>query len=462
MPAEVKAPPFPESVEEGTLSTWHKQPGDTVKRDEKVADVETDKIVLEVTAPQAGVLKDIAVEEGATVAAGQVLAHIADGEGQADTKKTDTTESPPTKTESTEKDKPEETASSDEEPAATEEEQPTDQADDKAEQSDKSADVVLSPAVRRLVKAHDLDPSAIKGSGRGGRITKSDVLAHLEQSGQPVDDDAGEQQEAPETKSSADADDEVEAVSESGQVSEDDADAAAEDGRPEKRVPLSRIRARIAERLVEAQQNAALLTTFNEVDMKPIMNLRARYKDDFEKTYGVKLGFMSFFVKASVAALKKYPVVNATLDGTDLVYHGYYDIGVAVSTDRGLVVPVLRNADQLTFAEIEEAIVEYAGRAREGQLSMDDLTGGTFTITNGGIFGSLCSTPIINPPQSGILGMHKIQERPVAVDGQVVIRPMMYTALTYDHRLIDGREAVQFLVEIKNVLEDPAKVLLDV
>lgn len=450
MPAEVKAPPFPESVEEGTLSTWYKQPGDTVQRDEKVADVETDKIVLEVTAPQAGVLDEVAVAEGATVAAGQVLARIADGGDQPQKTESSDATPPPAKEADEESAKPATPAT--DAPAAE-------------SLTTKSADVFLSPAVRRLVAENNLDPAAITGSGRGGRITKGDVLAYLEQAGQPGDEDNnGDEPETPAPTPAKEQEDSTATPpdSELMSASPDSPADDVEDDRPERRVPLSRIRARIAERLVGAQQTAALLTTFNEVDMKPVMDLRARYKDDFEKTYGVKLGFMSFFVKAAVAALKKYPVVNATLDGTDLVYHEYYDIGVAVSTERGLVVPVVRDADQLTFAEIEESIVTYANRAREGQLAMADLTGGTFTITNGGIFGSLCSTPIINPPQSGILGMHKIQERPVAIEGQVVIRPMMYTALTYDHRLIDGREAVQFLVEIKNVLEDPAKVLLDV
>ncbi len=471
MPTEVKVPPFPESVEEGTLSAWHKQAGDTVARDEKIADIETDKIVLEVTAPEAGVLGALQVEAGATVKAGAVIATIGAAGKKGGRGAADKEENPPSakvpaedSADKTNASKAGREKSSDDEAQSS----VTDKAGSRAEP--KAADdtpPVLSPAVRRLVAEHDLDPGAIEGSGRGGRLTKGDVLVYLETRGEEAGaDDDGDTAAAkmPDVRGAEPMADEWEPRPEAGDADTPVAAAAPDwdEERPEKRVPMTRIRQRIAERLVAAQQEAALLTTFNEVNMKPVMDLRARYKADFEKTYGVKLGFMSFFVKAAVAALKKFPVVNATLDDGDIVYHGYYDIGVAVSTERGLVVPVLRDVDQLSFAQIEQAILDYAGRAREGKLEMADLTGGTFTITNGGIFGSLLSTPIINPPQSGILGMHTIQDRPVAVDGQVVVRPMMYIALTYDHRLIDGRDAVQFLVEIKTVLEDPAKVLLAV
>lgn len=437
MSAEVKVPPFPESVEEGTLTTWHKQEGDAVARDEKIADIETDKIVLEVTAPDAGVLSGVTVKEGETVKPGQLLAGIVAGEGR----KGEAPATPPVKLD-------------DETPDAKPAPAPQ-QSEDEATEGGGAA-VKMSPAVRRMIEENDLDAGTIKGTGRDGMITKADVLKAMEAG--TAGKQAAPAPAAPEAKETPKA---AAAPANPPKAAAKPVVSAA-DGRPEKRVPMTRIRARIAERLVEAQQTAAILTTFNEVDMKPVMDLRNRYKDRFEKTSGVKLGFMSFFVKAAVEALKEFPVVNATLDGSDIVYHGYYDVGVAVSTDRGLVVPILRDADQLSFAAIEQRIVDFAGRAREGKLSMEDLTGGTFSITNGGIFGSMLSTPILNPPQSAILGMHKIQERPVVEDGQIVVRPIMYLALSYDHRLIDGRDAVQFLVTIKSCLEDPARMLLDV
>jgi len=401
MTIEVRVPQLPESVADATLVAWHKQPGDAVNRDENLVDLETDKVVLEVPAPAAGVIKELKVQNGATVTSGQVLALLEEGAAAAaaSTAKAEAVKAAPA---------PQPAAAK---PAAPEK---------------------LAPSVRRLVEEHQLDAGAIAGSGRGGRITKGDVIAHM----------------AP--KQAA------------GSPPAEAAAAVAAGERIERRVPMTRLRARIAERLVQAQSTAAMLTTFNEVDLKAVNELRGRYKDRFEKEHGARLGFMSFFVKASIEALRRFPVVNASVDGNDIVYHEYYDIGVAVSTDRGLVVPVLRDADAMSFGEIEKAVVGYATRARDGALTLDDLSGGTFTITNGGVFGSLLSTPILNMPQSAILGMHKIQERPVVVDGQVVVRPMMYLALSYDHRIIDGRDAVQFLVAIKDALEDPARLLLQV
>jgi 2-oxoglutarate dehydrogenase E2 component (dihydrolipoamide succinyltransferase) len=402
---EVRVPQLPESVADATLVAWRKQPGDAVSRDENLVDLETDKVVLEVPAPANGVLREIKVQNGTTVTGGQILAVIEEGA----------------------------VASAPPEPGATSEAAAVEVRKD----SDK-----LAPSVRRLVEEHKLAPADIAGSGRDGRITKGDVLTHLaDKSAAP----AAAPAPAPSAKPGAVP---VPALS------------AGE--RSERRVPMTRLRARIAERLIQAQSTAAMLTTFNEVDLKAVNELRARYKDRFEKEHGARLGFMSFFVKACVEALKRFPVVNAAVDGNDIVYHEFYDVGVAVSTERGLIVPVLRNADQMGFGEIEKAVVGYATRAREGQLTLEELTGGTFTITNGGVFGSLLSTPILNMPQSAILGMHKIQERPVVVDGQVVVRPMMYLALSYDHRLIDGKEAVQFLVSVKELLEDPARLMLQI
>jgi 2-oxoglutarate dehydrogenase E2 component (dihydrolipoamide succinyltransferase) len=412
MSIEVKVPQLPESVADATLVTWHKQPGDAVSRDENLVDLETDKVVLEVPAPANGVLKELKVKNGATVTSGEVLAILEEGAA-------------PAARETGKKAEP-----SRSEAAATAKAPET----ERAEGHDK-----LAPSVRRLIDEHKLDPARIEGSGRDGRITKGDVMRHID--GAP-----GEERTAPDTR------DEPAAPGLKVPAGE----------RGEHRVPMTRLRARIAERLVEAQATAAMLTTFNEVDLTAINALRSRYKDRFEKQFDVRLGYMSFFVKAAIEALRRFPAVNASLDGSDVVYHEYYDIGVAVSTDRGLMVPVLRDADALSFAAIEKAVQQYAARAREGSISIEELTGGTFTITNGGVFGSLLSTPILNMPQVAILGMHKIEERPVVVDGQVVVRPMMYLALTYDHRIIDGRESVQFLVAIKEALEDPARLLLQV
>jgi 2-oxoglutarate dehydrogenase E2 component (dihydrolipoamide succinyltransferase) len=404
--AEVRVPTLPESVQDATVTAWHKQVGDSVKRDEVLVDLETDKVVFEVPAPASGVMKEIRFEPGAVVKAAEVLAIIEEGgvpaaAGQA--------------------------------------------AVDAGAVSAESSEPPLSPAVRRMVQEHALDPAVIRGTGRDGRITKTDVLAHLDRPG-PVAEASGA---APEP-----------AVRPVPVAAVPAATEAATSSAGLRRVPMSRIRARIAERMVEAQQTAAILTTFNEVNLQSIMDLRRRFREDFERRHGVKLGFMSFFVKAVVEALGRFPVINASVDGNDILYHEYYDIGVAVSTERGLVVPVLRGADRLGFAEIEQQILDFATRAREARLTMEELEGGTFTITNGGVFGSMLSTPILNPPQSGVLGMHKIQERPVAEQGQVVIRPMMYLALSYDHRIIDGRDAVQFLVAVKEALEDPARLLL--
>ena len=399
MTTEVRVPQLPESIADATLVAWHKKAGDTVARDENLADLETDKVVLEVPAPVAGVVKSLDKAAGATVTSGELLAVIEAGASEAAAPKA------PAKARKPEPVPPQAAA-----PVATKKEEGPGK---------------LSPAARRLVEENKLAADQIAGSGRDGRISKSDVAQHLESAPQPR------------------------AVVAAG-------------GRVDRREPMSRLRARIAQRLVEAQSTAALLTTFNEVDMQALMALRARYKDAFEKRHGVRLGFMSFFAKACIEALRRFPAVNASVEGADIVFHEYYDIGVAVSTDRGLIVPVLRDVDRMDFAAIEKAVTGFAERARSGAITLDELTGGTFSITNGGVFGSLMSTPIVNAPQSAILGMHKIQERPVAVDGQPVIRPMMYVALTYDHRIIDGREAVQFLVAVKEALEDPARLLLQV
>ncbi|HEX5513281.1 MAG TPA: 2-oxoglutarate dehydrogenase complex dihydrolipoyllysine-residue succinyltransferase [Gammaproteobacteria bacterium] len=424
MSIEVKVPPLPESVSEATIATWHKQPGDTVRRDENLVDIETDKVVLEVPAPADGVLAEVLAGEGDTVTAGQLLARLQE-QGAAVAAA-----------------KPAEPAA---EPAARTAAMPTNTED-------------LSPAVRRLVAEHGLDPAQIPATGRDGRLTKEDVLNFMEagtgsagDSIRPRGTSAAEPEAAPAVVQPA-------AKAAPAQPS---IQVQPLGERAERRVPMTRLRQRIAERLVEAQHNAAMLTTFNEVNMKPLMDLRAKYRDVFEKTHDTKLGFMSFFVKASIEALKRFPAVNASIDGTDVIYHGYYDIGIAVSTPRGLVVPIIRDADRLSMADVEKAVVDYGTRARDGKLSIDELSGGTFSITNGGIFGSLLSTPILNPPQSGILGMHKIQDRPVVVGGQIVIRPMMYLALSYDHRIVDGKEAVTFLVRVKESLEDPERLVLD-
>ncbi len=402
---EVKVPQLPESIADATLVNWHKKPGESVQRDENLVDLETDKVVLEVPAPVAGVLKEILKEDGATVGSGELLAIIEEGAVAADTVAPEA-----------------ETAVSQKGSRPVE-----------SEQQKKSAHK-LSPSVKRLLEENEIDPAAITGSGRGGRISKSDVMKYI-------------------ASRSAPADEQPAAVI---------APTVQSGSRQDRRVPMTRLRSRIADRMVEAQNTAAMLTSFNEVDLSAVMELRKRYREKFEQKYGVRLGFMSFFAKASVAALKKYPSVNASVEGDDIIYHDYYDIGVAVSTDRGLMVPILRDVDLLSYAGIEKAIVGFAGRARDGNITLEDLTGGTFTITNGGVFGSMMSTPILNIPQSAILGMHAIKERPVVVDGEIVVRPMMYIALTYDHRIIDGKDAVQFLVGIKETLEDPARLMLQI
>jgi len=417
MSIEIKAPTFPESVADGTVATWHKKPGEPIQRDELLVDIETDKVVLEVVAPADGSLKTVHKEEGDVVLSDEVLAIFEAGD--VDT-------------------------------SAAEAPAESDTATSESEEKASDGDVIMSPAARKIAEENGIAAADIKATGKDGRVTKEDVVNHLKggSSSAPA---------APASEPKAEAPKPAPAPSNAG------AAPMADDGdRIEKRVPMTRLRATIARRLVEAQQNAAMLTTYNEVNMKPVMELRKKYKDTFEKTHGVKLGFMSFFVKAATEALKRFPAVNASIDGNDMVYHGYQDIGVAVSTDRGLVVPVLRDTDSMGLAEVESTIADFGKRGREGKLGINDMQGGTFTITNGGIFGSLMSTPILNPPQTAILGMHKIQERPMAVDGEVVILPMMYLALSYDHRMIDGKEAVQFLVTIKELLEDPARLLLDI
>lgn len=406
MTTEVRVPQLPESVADATLVTWHKQPGDSVARDENLVDLETDKVVLEVPAPAAGVLTEIKLKDGTTVTSGQLLALIEEAAAGA--------------------------------PGAGTGAAPARTAGGAAAVAGDDAGAKLSPAARRVAEENKLDPKSLVGSGRDGRVSKSDVVNFL------AAKDAAASAPAPAP----------------APASPPPGGAAPRGARTDQRVPMSRLRARIAERMVEAQATQALLTSFNEVDLYVVNQLRTRYKDAFEKQHGVKLGFMSFFTKACVEALRKFPAVNASVDGGDIVYHEYFDIGVAVSTDRGLIVPVLRDADKLSFADIEKSIGNFAARARAGTITLDELSGGTFTITNGGVFGSLLSTPIVNAPQSAILGMHKIQDRPVALDGQVLIRPMMYIALTYDHRIIDGREAVQFLVTVKQCLEDPARMVL--
>lgn len=388
MAIEIKVPVLPESVADATIATWHKKPGDVVKRDENLVDIETDKVMLEVPSPVDGVLKSITQPQGSTVTASAVIGIVEEG-GKGDEKS-----------------------------AEKAEEKPAEKTAEKSSEapSEKSAEPAAGPSVRRAAAEQDVDLNMVKGTGKDGRATKADVLQH----------------------------------------------ASTSSARLEKRVPMTRLRARIAQRLLEAQHNAAILTTFNEVNLQAVVDIREQYKDQFHKKHGIKLGFMSFFVKAAIEALKRFPVVNASIDGQDVVYHGYFDIGVAVSTERGLVVPIIRDADTLSLADIEKAIVSYGEKARDNKLTVEEMTGGTFTISNGGVFGSLLSTPIINPPQSAILGMHNIVQRPVAENGEVVIRPMMYLAVSYDHRIIDGRESVTFLRTIKELLEDPQRILLDI
>jgi len=416
MSIEIKVPALPESVTDATLVAWHKKVGETVRRDENLVDLETDKVVLEVPAPADGVLQEIRVEDGATVTAGDVLAVLAEGEGDSEAAA--------------------EPAGAGEQAEAAEQAAVAEELPAESPRAAKAGKT--SPAVRRLLEEHDLDATMVRGSGKDGRITKADVMGFLK-------------------------------ADESSDVAPGDRAPAVEEAhavvgleRSEQRVPMTRLRARIAERMVDAQHTAAMLTTFNEVDLTEVMALRSRYKDAFEKKHDVRLGFMSFFAKAAVEGLKKFPVVNASVEDNDIVYHNYYDIGIAVSTERGLMVPVLRDVDQMSFAGFEAELAAMANKAQQGTIGMDDLTGGTFTITNGGIFGSMLSTPILNPPQSAILGMHNIQQRPMVVDGEIKVRPMMYLAVTYDHRIIDGREAVQFLVTIKEQLEDPGRLLLQV
>jgi 2-oxoglutarate dehydrogenase E2 component (dihydrolipoamide succinyltransferase) len=417
MAIEIKAPSFPESVADGTISKWHKQPGEAVKRDELLVDIETDKVVLEVLAEADGVLASIVKGEGETVLSNELIATL-DAGGTASA--APAAAAAPASASAPAVAAPAQAAPA---PAAS-------AADD---------DAIGGPAARKLAEENGINLASVKGTGKDGRVTKEDIVAAVEaKKSAPA--------AAPTAKPAAEA-----------------APAVAVGDRVEKRVPMTRVRATVARRLVEAQSNMAMLTTFNEVDMTEVMALRSKYKDLFEKSHnGVRLGFMSFFVKAATEALKRFPAVNASIDGADIVYHGYADVGVAVSSDRGLVVPVLRNAEQMSLAEIEGGIATYGKKARDGKLSIDEMTGGTFTITNGGTFGSMMSTPIVNPPQAAILGMHNILQRPMAINGQVVIRPMMYLALSYDHRLIDGKEAVTFLVTIKNLLEDPARLLLDI
>ncbi|MBI6680658.1 2-oxoglutarate dehydrogenase complex dihydrolipoyllysine-residue succinyltransferase [Pseudomonas viridiflava] len=408
MAIEIKAPSFPESVADGTISKWHKQPGEAVKRDELLVDIETDKVVLEVLAEADGVLASIVKGEGDTVLSNELIATLDAG------------------------------ATASAAPAAPAAAAAAPAASAPAASAADDEDPIAAPAARQLAAENGINLASVKGTGKDGRITKEDLVAAIEaKKSAPA--------AAPAAKPAAAA------------------PVVAAGDRTEKRVPMTRVRATVAKRLVEAQSNMAMLTTFNEVDMTEVMALRSKYKDLFEKSHnGVRLGFMSFFVKAATEALKRFPAVNASIDGSDIVYHGYADVGVAVSSDRGLVVPVLRNAEHMSLAEIEGGIATFGKKARDGKLSIDEMTGGTFTITNGGTFGSMMSTPIVNPPQAAILGMHNILQRPMAVNGQVVIRPMMYLALSYDHRLIDGKEAVTFLVTIKNLLEDPARLLLDI
>lgn len=404
MNKEIKTPSFPESVADGTVATWYKKVGEPIARDELIVDIETDKVVLEVVAPDDGSIQEILKQEGETVISEEVLGIFAVGSVAV---------SAPAETTQTHS----------------------------AQAQSGEVQALLSPAARKLAEENNLNVNDITGTGKDARITKEDVLNHLQNKPAPEASSAAAEVAVatPPPATSLDAGDKV-----------------------EKRVPMTRLRATIAKRLVEAQQNAAMLTTYNEVNMQPVMDLRATYKDRFEKAHGVKLGFMSFFVKAATEALKRFPAVNASIDGNDMVYHGYQDIGVAVSSDRGLVVPVLRDTDGMGLADIESSIRDFGLRARDGKLAIEEMQGGTFTISNGGIFGSLMSTPILNPPQTAILGMHKIQERPMAVNGKVEILPMMYLAMSYDHRMIDGKEAVQFLVAIKDMLEDPARILLDI
>ncbi len=430
MSMEIKVPELPESVSEATVGEWHVAAGDSVDRDQNVVDLETDKVMLEVPATAAGTIKEIRVEAGQIVHAGDVLAIVEEGEGSA--------------------------AGSGDEGADSGTAEPASGGDaDGAEDDDGGDQPIPSPAARKLMDEHGLGAGDVKGSGKDGRITKADVLSAVES-----------KSEAPAAATSKPETEKPATGTDKAPASADKADQAALKAgageRLEQRVPMTRIRARIAERLLEATQSTAMLTTFNEVDMQAVTDVRDRYKEKFEKDHDVRLGFMSFFVKAAVEALKRFPVVNASIDAEDIVYHGYYDVGIAVSSPRGLLVPILRDADQLSYAEIESSIRSLGKRAQESKITMDELSGGTFTITNGGVFGSMLSTPILNPPQSAILGMHAVNDRPMVVDGEIRVRPMMYLALSYDHRIIDGRDAVLFLRTIKELIEDPARLLLQI
>ena len=421
MTVEIKAPAFPESVADGVVSAWHKGPGDSVARDELLVEIETDKVVMEVVAPEPGVIEAIRVAEGETITSEAVLATLA--AGAADTR------SPATEGSASDD------AGADVGSSATE-------------------SIPTGPAVRALLDEHGLSPEGIAATGKGGRLLKEDVLSHLKLTST---------QASPESSAPSPAAIPSANISSATTATVDLNVDGPTSERIEKRVPMTRMRARIAERLLGATQQTAMLTTFNEVNMAPLMKLRRQYRDEFESTHnGTRLGFMGFFVKAACEALKRFPEVNASIDGNDVVYHGYQDIGVAVSVDEGLVVPVLRDADFMSIADVEAAIASFGSKARDKKLTIEEMTGGTFTVSNGGVFGSLLSTPILNPPQTGILGMHSIQERPIAMDGEVVIQPMMYLALSYDHRLVDGKTAVQFLVTIKGLIEDPARILLQI
>jgi 2-oxoglutarate dehydrogenase E2 component (dihydrolipoamide succinyltransferase) len=403
MAIEIKAPTYPESVQEGSIATWHKKAGDTVARDELVVDIETDKVVLEVVAAASGTLTQVLKNEGDVVLSNEVIAILEEGVAEVAASPAPSIETP------------------------------------QVQSTSPDTDTLVNPAAKKLAEERGINLSEVTGSGKGGRITKEDVVNFTPASAASPSSAVADSQEAAEQQ-----------IMEAGE-------------RVERRVAMTRMRSRIAERLLEVTQTTASLTTFNEVDMSAVMGLRKSYQDEFVKTHnGTRLGFMGFFVKAAVEALKRFPLVNASIDGNDIIYHGYQDIGVAVSTERGLVVPVLRNAENMSIATIENSIGDYAGKARDGKLTMEEMTGGTFTITNGGVYGSLLSTPIINPPQTAILGMHSIQQRPVVVDGEIVIRPIMNLALSYDHRLIDGKDAVRFLVAIKQLIEDPAKILLEI
>ncbi len=413
MSIEIRVPTLPESVADATLISWHKAVGDFIQKDENLVDLETDKVVLEVPAPESGILTEIISQDGSTVTSGDLLAIFT---VQASPSTNSTKKSPPTQQEPTHV----------------------------------NAEIPLSPAVRRIIFENNLDPSLIKGTGKGGRITKADVQDYLANNTQ-------------ESTPSVTVDMPKAVITQPAVSTKEEGRAVSNNSpRPEQRVPMTRLRAKVAERLLQAQQNAAMLTTFNEVNMQNVIDLRKQYQDRFTAKHNVKLGFMSFFIKASIEALKHFPAINASIDGEDIIYHGYYDVGIAVASPRGLIVPVLRDADQLDFAGIEKNIVDFSTKAKAGTLTYDELNGGTFTITNGGIFGSMLSTPILNPPQCAILGMHAITERAVVEKGEIVIRPIMYLALSYDHRLVDGRDAVQFLVAIKEGLESPAHLLLNI